>query len=139
MTWPRYLTIILQCATRLRTYSTLGKTLTFIKTAKLSAITGLGKAGNDNARAGMIMPGKVEVGLKYYQELAKGIDEGRAEVVSLDDVIDTPAGKFQQVLKTEETTALEPGEKEYKFYAPGIGLIQDDMLKLVKYKLPNTS
>lgn len=57
----------------------------------------------------MIMPDKVEVGLKYYQELAKGIDEGRAEVVSLDDVIDTPAGKFQQVLKTEETTALEPG------------------------------
>lgn len=85
------------------------------------------------------MPGKVEVGLKYYQELAKGIDEGRAEVVSLDDVIDTPAGKFQQVLKTEETTALESGEKEYKFYAPGIGQIQDDMLKLVKYELPNTS
>jgi hypothetical protein len=48
-------------------------------------------------------------------------DEGRAEVVSLDDVIDTPTGKFQQVLKTEETTTLE---KEYKFYAPGLGLIQ---------------
>lgn len=59
----------------------------------------------------MIMPGKFVVGLKYYQELAKVKDEGRAEVVSLDDVIDTPAGKFQQVLKTEETTTLEPGEK----------------------------
>lgn len=34
----------------------------------------------------MIMPGKVEVGLKYYHELAKGIDEGRAEVVSLDEL-----------------------------------------------------
>jgi len=55
----------------------------------------------------MIMPGKVVVGLKYYQELAKVKDEGRAEVVSLDDVIDTPAGKFQQVLKTEKTTTLE--------------------------------
>jgi len=53
------------------------------------------------------MPGKVVVGLKYYQELAKVKDEGRAEVVSLDDVIDTPAGKFQQVLKTEKTTTLE--------------------------------
>lgn len=72
----------------------------------------------------MIMPGKFVVGLKYYQELAKVKDEGRAEVVSLDDVIDTPAGEFQQVLKTEETTTLEPGEKEYKFYAPGLGLIQ---------------
>jgi len=55
----------------------------------------------------MLMPGKVVVGLKYYQELAKVKDEGRAEVVSLDDVIDTPAGKFQQVLKTEKTTTLE--------------------------------
>ena len=70
------------------------------------------------------MPGKFVVGLKYYQELAKVKDEGRAEVVSLDDVIDTPAGEFQQVLKTEETTTLEPNEKEYKFYAPGLGLIQ---------------
>ena len=70
------------------------------------------------------MPGKFVVGLKYYQELAKVKDEGRAEVVSLDDVIDTPAGKFQQVLKTEETTTLEPGEKEYKFYASGLGLFQ---------------
>jgi hypothetical protein len=116
-----------------------GEDTDFYKDGKIISHNGSWQAGNDNARAGMIMPGKVEVGLKYYQELAKGIDEGRAEVVSLDDVIDTPAGKFQQVLKTEETTALEPGEKEYKFYAPGIGLIQDDMLKLVKYKLPNTS
>jgi hypothetical protein len=85
------------------------------------------------------MPGKVVVVLNYYQELAKVKDEGRAEVVSLDDVIDTLAGKFQQTLKTEETTALEPGGKQYKFYASGIGLIQDDMLKLVKYELANTS
>ena len=32
------------------------------------------------------MPGKVVVGLKDYQELAKVKDEGRAEVVSLDDL-----------------------------------------------------
>ena len=47
------------------------------------------------------MSGKVVVGLKYYQGLAKVKDEDRAEVVSLDDVIDTPAGKFQQDLKIE--------------------------------------
>jgi hypothetical protein len=67
----------------------------------------------------MIMPGnggRIEILLG-----SKVKDEGRAEVVSLDDVIDTPTGKFQQLLKTEETTTLE---KEYKFYAPGLGLIQ---------------
>ena len=52
------------------------------------------------------------------------------------DVLDTPAGKFQHVLKTKETTLLEPDAKKDKFYAPGIGLIQDETLKLVKYVLP---
>jgi len=37
------------------------------------------------------------------------------------------------VLKIAETTPLEPGVREYKYYARGIGLIQDGSLKLVKY------
>lgn len=92
------------------------------------------QAGVSDAKPGMIIPGKVKVGLKYYQELAPGLDEGRAEIVSINDTLNTPAGAFKQVLKTEETTPVEPGEKEYKLYAPGVGLIQDNTLKLVKYK-----
>jgi hypothetical protein len=45
----------------------------------------------------------------------------------------TPAGKFNNVLKVEETTPLEPLNKEEKLYAPGIGLIKDENLLLVKY------
>jgi hypothetical protein len=56
--------------------------------------------------------------------------------MSVNDTLDTPAGTFKQVLKTEETNALKPGEKEFKFYAPGIGLIQDEAIKLVKYVKP---
>ena len=41
------------------------------------------------------------------------------------------------MLKTEETNPLKPEEKEFKSYARGIGLIQDEMLKLVNYTLPN--
>jgi hypothetical protein len=116
-----------------------GEDTDFYENGKIISHNGSWKAGNDNAGAGMIMPGKVEIGLKYFQELAKGIDEGRAEIVSLNDVVDTPAGKFDRVMKTEETSPLEPGIKEYKFYAPGIGLIQDDKLKLVNFTLPNIS
>jgi hypothetical protein len=54
----------------------------------------------------------------------------------VNDTLETPAGKFNQVLKTEETNPLKPGEKEFKFYAPGIGLIQDEAIKLVKHTLP---
>ncbi len=93
-------------------------------------------AGQNGAKAGMIMPGKVEVGLMYYQEIAPGMAEDRAEIVSATDTLATPAGTFSNVLKTEETNPLEPGEKEFKFYAPGIGLIQDEALKLVKHTPP---
>jgi hypothetical protein len=93
-------------------------------------------SGENGSKAGVIMPGKVEVGLKYYQEIAPGIAEDRAEIVSVNDTLETPAGKFNQVLKTEETNPLKPGEKEFKFYALGIGLIQDEAIKLVKHTLP---
>jgi len=93
-------------------------------------------AGEDDARPGMIIPAKPTVGLKYYQEVAPGVAEDRAEIISLNEVVDTPAGHFEDVLKVEETNLLESGEKEYKFHALGIGLIQDAQLKLVEYVLP---
>jgi hypothetical protein len=91
------------------------------------------QAGVDNARAGIIMPGKVEVGYKHYQEVAPGIAEDRAEIINLNDTQVTPAGIFTNVLKTEETNPLKPEEREFKYYAPGIGLIQDETLELTNY------
>lgn len=93
-------------------------------------------AGQNGSKAGMIMPEKVEVGLKYYQEVAPGVAEDRAEIVSVNDTLNTPAGTFDHVLKTEETNPLKPDEKEFKFYAPGIGLIQEEAIKLVNYTKP---
>ena len=100
---------------------------------------GVWLAGINNTRAGMIMPGKVGLGFKHYQEVAPGIAEDRAEIISLNNTLDTPAGEFANVLKTEETNPLKPEEKEFKYYAPGIGLIQDETLKLVNYTSPNIS
>jgi hypothetical protein len=57
----------------------------------------------------------------------------RAEIVNLDERVGVPAGNFKNCLKVEETTPLEPRNKEYKYYAPGIGIIQDGSLKLVRY------
>jgi hypothetical protein len=90
-------------------------------------------AGVDNAREGIIMPGSPFVGLKYKQEVAPGVAMDRAKIVSMDKTVDTPAGTFVDVLKTRETTPLEPGFVEFKYHAPGIGLIQDGDLKLEEY------
>jgi len=57
----------------------------------------------------------------------------RAEIVSVTETLKVPAGAFSNVLKTEETTPLEPLAKEAKYYAAGVGLIQDGSLKLTKY------
>lgn len=92
-------------------------------------------AGVDGGRAGLFVPAEPEVGFKHYQEIAPGVAEDRAEVISLDETLETPAGTFENVLKTEETTPLEPDAREFKLYAPGIGLIQDAELVLTSYTL----
>jgi hypothetical protein len=110
-----------------------GEDVDMYEDGKIVSHEGAWLAGQNGSKAGMIMPGKAEVGLKYYQEIAPGVAEDRAEIMSVNDTLDTPAGTFKQVLKTEETNPLKPGEKETKFYAPGIGLIQDEAIKLVNY------
>lgn len=84
-------------------------------------------------RPGLIMPGTPEVGMKYYQELAPGIAMDRAEVISLSETFETPAGEFDNCLVTQESSKIQPLQREYKRYAPGIGLIQDQSMKLVSH------
>ncbi len=76
------------------------------------------------------MPGTALIGARYFQEIAPKVALDRAEIVSLDSVQKTPAGTFR-CLKTEESTPLEPGVKEFKYYAPGIGLVREKNLRLV--------
>ena len=90
-------------------------------------------AGQNGATAGLIMPGQARVGQKYYQEMAKGVAMDRAVVIKLDDSLETPAGLMENCLLTRESTAINPFELEFKTYAPGIGLIQDQKLLLTKY------
>lgn len=91
-------------------------------------------AGAGDARFGLMMPGRIEKRMRYYQEIAPGVAMDRAEVVSVTASIRTPAGAFTRCLKTVETTPLEPGEKEYKYYAPGIGIVCDGQMKLVHHR-----
>ena len=90
-------------------------------------------AGEDGATAGLIMPGYPLVGSRYYQEIAPGVALDRAEHISVTASIVTPAGSFENCLEVEETTPLEPNAESTKIYAPGIGLVQDDVVELVGY------
>jgi len=114
-----------------------GEEVDFYKDGKITNHKGAWLAGENGATAGLIMPGKPEVGMKYYQEFAPDIAMDRAEVINLDEVLDTPAGTFTDCLKTKEGTALNKKEREFKTYAPGIGLIQDQSLLLINYGFIN--
>ena len=103
------------------------------KNGKVAGHGGSWHAGEKGARFGLIMPAKPQPGDRYYQEVAPKVAMDRMEIVSVTEKMKTAAGAFDSVLKTEETTPLEPDTREYKYYAPGVGLIQDGAAKLVRY------
>ncbi|HEU4400811.1 MAG TPA: hypothetical protein VFT43_01775 [Candidatus Polarisedimenticolia bacterium] len=94
---------------------------------------GAWRAGVGGARAGFALPGTILLGGRYYQEIAPGVALDRAEILSTTEVVATPAGTFENCLETTETTPLEPFSHENKWYTPGIGLVQDDTLLLVRF------
>jgi len=108
------------------------------KNGKVDNHDGSWISGEKGAKFGLVMPGINLLGARYYQEMAPGVGMDRAEVVSLTETVETPSGKYENCLKTEETTPLEPAVKEYKLYAPGIGLVQEGEAKLVKYGMATT-
>jgi hypothetical protein len=93
-------------------------------------------SGEKGARFGLMMPGTPLLKARFYQEIAPGVAMDRSEIVSVSETVVTKAGTFKNCLKTEETTPLDAKEKEYKYYAPGVGLVQEGDLKLVKYGIP---
>lgn len=81
------------------------------------------EAGRNGARPGIIMLGDPQVGMIYAQENAPGVAEDRGEVLALGVTVNIPFGKFTNCLKTKETNPLDPGVEEFKYYAPGVGLV----------------
>jgi hypothetical protein len=109
-----------------------GEEVDIYKDGEIVNHSGAWIAEGDN-KAGIMMPGLILLGARYYQEIAPGIAMDRAEIISMTETLQTPAGNFTDCLKVQETTALNPNEMEYKIHAPGIGLIKDEDLLLVKY------
>jgi hypothetical protein len=110
-----------------------GEDVDFYENDKIVKHDGAWLAGEKGNRAGLMMPGTPKVGMKYYQEVAPGIAMDRAEIVSLTETCKTPAGAFAGCMKVKEGSAMDRLVTEYKYHAPGIGLVQDEDLKLVKH------
>jgi hypothetical protein len=99
----------------------LGEDTKEYENGRVSSTEGSWEAGVDGAQAGIIMPAKPSVGLKYRQEYYAGKAEDRARVLRVDAQVKVPFGSFDTCVETEDFTPLEPGNVEHKFYARDVG------------------
>lgn len=75
------------------------------------------------------MPAHPKVGMGGYQEYFKGQALDRYAVTSLSASVSVPYGSFGHALRTRETTALEPGVVDQKYYVRGIGHVSEATAK----------
>lgn len=64
-------------------------------------------------------------GFSYRQEYYMGEAEDMAEVIYLNQTITFKGTTYSNVLVTWEWNPLEPGVLEDKYYAPGLGVIKE--------------
>ncbi|MBB4183794.1 hypothetical protein GGE07_000407 [Sinorhizobium terangae] len=81
-------------------------------------------ADDPGNQPGWAMKATPEFGTAYYQEFAPGIAEDESILAEIGLSMKTPLGKFEDVIKTIDSSALSTGA-EFKFYAPGVGEIAE--------------
>jgi hypothetical protein len=90
---------------------------------RVTSTGGSWAAGVKGAQPGIIMPAVPQLGDRYRQEYLRGEAEDMAEVVSLTERTQVLTGTYDNMVRTKETTPLEPSVLERKYYARGIGLV----------------
>ncbi|MEO5906499.1 MAG: hypothetical protein ABIQ11_07225 [Saprospiraceae bacterium] len=83
------------------------------------------EAGVDGAKAGIIMPATPTLGMKYREEYYFNEAEDEAEITGVNLNVSIPLGQYNNVIRTQNWTELEPDLLEEKYYAPGVGLIKE--------------
>jgi hypothetical protein len=95
------------------------------------------QAGKDGAEPGLFMPADPKVGDRFEQERAPGVAEDRSTVVSAGVGVKTPAGSFDDCIKTKDFAPLD-NSTEFKFYCSGVGLVREQrpglLNNLVRYR-----
>ena len=92
---------------------------------KTTTTEGSWQAGVDGARPGIFMAANPQPGQSYRQEFYKGHAEDRFKVLDLTSAVTVPAGSYRTALLTEETTPLEPGVVDHKYYVRGVGNVKE--------------
>ena len=93
------------------------------------------RAGRDGARPGVLFPGAPRVGQTARQEYFKGHAEDQFEILDLDARVLTPYVSTRHAVRTKETSPLEPGVVDNKYYVRGVGDVKEVTVKGPKERL----
>lgn len=92
-------------------------------------------AGQNGARAGIIMPGTILVGGGYYQEIApadSALDKGR--IVAIHEGCEVGDFEFEkQCIEVADTTDCDPGAEDAKVFVAGVGQVGDEDLEVTSF------
>jgi hypothetical protein len=95
---------------------------------KVTSTEGSFLNGRDGASGGIFMPAHPAVGQSFQQEAFKGQAEDHFRILSLATTITTPAVSSNSAMLTEETTPLEPGVVDHKYYVRDIGTVKEQQV-----------
>jgi len=91
----------------------------------VESIEGSWRYGVDEALPGIVMPANPQVGDAYRQEYLIGEAEDVARVIAVGVSVTVPAGTYHNCIVTQDWVPLDPDGNEYKYYAPGVGMVME--------------
>ena len=87
------------------------------------------EAGVDGAEPGYLMLATPAAGTSYYQEYYEDEAEDMAYVVATGVTVELEDGTvYEDCVQTLDWNPLEPDVMEYKWYAPGVGVVKEEAL-----------
>lgn len=87
------------------------------------------QSGRDGAEAGIFMPARPRVGQSFKQEDYPGHAEDRFTILDRNAHVSVPVIGSHHAMLTKETTRLEPGVLDHKYYIRDIGTVREVTVK----------
>ena len=107
----------------------LGERTEELEHGRVTSTEGSWEAGVDGAEPGIVMPADPVVGDAYRQEWLAGEAEDLAKVLETGGSVTVRDTTYENTLVTQDWTPLEPDIVEHKTYAPGVGVVLEELVK----------
>jgi hypothetical protein len=108
-----------------------GESVDIFEDGEIVSHEGAWRSDDRGNAPGIFMPHDPVVGMTFAQERAPGIAEDQATITRIGQTVTVPAGTFTNTLRTRDFNPLD-GSRGTKVFAPGVGLIVDGPLQLVR-------